>query len=162
MFCRGGRFVKKNVGLFTFWVFYGIITSVRYPINKLDPGRNKIRMYDRLGKIAFIICVLLFVKFIGRVSKNKKFNNVLLKIHKPLGIAAIAIGAIHGVMYIIKSPQQIVANILGILVWILMAFLAVTFYTRKSLESKWFKLHRIAAVLLIAALIAHVVIAVVL
>ena len=117
-------------------------------------------IYDRLGKIAFTICVLLIIKFIGRVSKNKKFNNALLKIHKPLGIAAIAIGSIHGVISIIKSPQEIVANILGILVWMLMAFLAVTFYARKSLKSKWFKLHRIAAVLLIAALVSHIVIAV--
>ena len=119
-------------------------------------------IYERLGKIAFTICVLLFMKFIGRVSKNKKFNSALRKIHKPLGFAAIASGAIHGVISIIKSPQQIVANISGISVLALMAFLAVTFYTRKSLKSKWFKLHRIAAVLLIAILVSHVVIAVVL
>ena len=85
----------------------------------------------------------------------------MLKIHKPLGIAAIVMGAIHGVISIVKNPQAIAANILGILVWTLMAFLAVTFYARKRLESKWFKLHGIAAVLLIAALISHLVVAVV-
>ena len=37
-------------------------------------------MFDPFGRIAFIICVLLAIKFIGRVSKNKKLNNALRKI----------------------------------------------------------------------------------
>ena len=119
-------------------------------------------MFDPFGRIAFIICVPLFLKFIGRVSKNKKLNNALLKIHEPLGIAAIALGTIHTVICIIKSPQEMLANISGILALILIAFLAVTFYARKSLKFKWLKLHRITTVLLIAILIPHVVIAAVL
>ena len=119
-------------------------------------------MFDPFGRIAFIICVLLAIKFIGRVSKNKKLNNALRKIHEPLGIAAIALGTIHSVISIIKSPQDILANISGILALMLIVFLAVTFYARKSLKFKWFRLHRISTALLIAILIPHVVIAAVL
>lgn len=117
-------------------------------------------LYHWLGWISLAMCVLLLIKYIGRVSKNKTINNALRKIHKPLGIAVIAIGAIHGVISIIKTPQEIVANILGLLVWLLIAFLALTFYARKKLKSKWFKLHRIAAVLLVVGLVAHIAIAV--
>ena len=119
-------------------------------------------MFDPFGRIAFIICIPLFLKFIGRVSKNKKLNTALRKIHEPLGIAAIALGTIHTVICIIKSPQEMLANISGILALILIVFLAVTFYARKGLKSKWFRLHRISTVFLIAILIPHVVIAAVL
>ena len=119
-------------------------------------------MFDPFGRIAFIICVLLAIKFIGRVLKNKKLNNALRKTHEPLGIAAIVLGIIHSVISIIKSPQEILANISGILALILIAFLAVTFYARKNLKFKWFRLHRITTVLLMVVLIPHVVIAAVL
>ena len=119
-------------------------------------------MFDPFGRIAFIICVLLAIKFIGRVSKNKKLNKALLKIHEPLGIAAIALGTIHSVISIIISPQEIVANISGILALMLIAFLAVTFYARKNFKFKWLKLHRITTVLLMAILIPHVVISAIL
>ena len=119
-------------------------------------------MFDPFGRIAFIICIPLFLKFIGRVSKNKKLNKALRNMHEPLGIVAIAFGTIHTVISIIISPQEIVVNISGILALLLIVFLAVTFYARKSLKFKWFRLHRIATVLLIAILIPHVVIAAVL
>ena len=122
--------------------------------------RNKVMLYHWLGWISLAMCILLLIKYIGRVSRNKTINYALRKIHKPLGIAVIAVGAIHGVISIIKSPQEIAANISGLLVWLLIAFLAATFYARKSLKSKWFKLHRMAAVLLIVGLVAHIAIAV--
>lgn len=68
---------------------------------------DKIIMFDPFGRMVFIMCIPLFLKFIGRVSKNKKLNKSLRKIHKPLEIAAVALGTIHSVISIIKSPQEI-------------------------------------------------------
>lgn len=116
-------------------------------------------LYHWLGWISLALCVLLLAKYIGRVSKHKNTNNLLRKLHKPLGIAVIAIGTIHGLISFIKNPQEMVANFSGIILWVLIALLAVTFYARKKLKSKWFVLHRILAMLLVVVLVMHLLFA---
>ena len=113
-------------------------------------------LYHWLGWISFAMCVLLLAKYIGRISKCKNINNSLRRLHKPFGIAVIVIGVVHGLLSFIKCSQEVVANLSGIFLWALIALLAVTFYSRKKLKSKWFALHRFLAVLLVASLVIHV------
>lgn len=112
-------------------------------------------LYHWLGWASLASCVVLLAKYIGRVSKHKNTNNVLRKLHKPLGFSVIVIGAIHGIISFIKHPQEMVANFSGIILWVLIALLAVTFYARRKLKSKWFVLHRILAILLVVVLVMH-------
>lgn len=91
------------------------------------------------GWISLAMCILLLAKYIGRISKNKKINQSLRKIHKPLGIAVIGIVFLHGIICFIKTPQAIIQNITGLILWILLIGLAETFCARAILMQNGFK-----------------------
>lgn len=111
-----------------------------------------------LGWVTFGVCIILLAKFIGRVSKSKNFNLLLRKTHIPFGIAAIVLGAVHGLFFLIEHPQKIAGNSTGIVLWALTCFLALTYVLRKKLKAKWFFLHRLLSVLFILLLIVHIVV----
>ena len=111
-----------------------------------------------LGWISLAICVLLMAKYIGRISGNKKLNKLLRKIHKPLGIAAIAITILHGGISFIKTPQALIQNITGVLLLVLLILLARTFYARKRLKAKWFPMHRHISIVFCVLTAIHIVV----
>ena len=116
-------------------------------------------LYHWLGWVSLAICVLLLAKYIGRVSKNKKLNLPLRKIHKPLGLAVIGISALHGILSFGKSSERIAVNLTGWMLFLLIALLAGTFYAKAKLHGKWFRLHRYFAAFLCILLLVHIVIA---
>ena len=116
-------------------------------------------LYHWLGWVSLAICVLLLAKHIGRVSKNKKWNLPLRKIHKPLGLAVIGISVLHGILCTVKHPERIAVNLTGWMLFLMIAALAGTFYAKAKLHGKWFRLHRYLAALLCAFLAVHVTIA---
>ena len=112
-------------------------------------------LYHWLGWISLVMCILLLAKYMGRVSKCKRINSSLRKLHKPFGTAVIVMGTVHGIVSFIKHPQEMTANFSGMILWVLIALLAVTYYARKKLKSKWFVLHRLFSVLLAVMLVMH-------
>ena len=116
--------------------------------------------YHWLGWISFAMCIILLAKYIGRILNNKSINMLLRKIHKPLGIAVVGIGAIHGLISFIKHPQEITEIISGVLLWVLIAFLARTYFARTKLKSKWFNMHRHLAIFLMVILVIHIAVAI--
>ncbi len=110
-----------------------------------------------LGWISLGVCILLLAKYIGRISNNKKVNQLLRKIHKPLGMMVIGIATIHGVISFIKNPQAIIQNITGLSLFVLIFNLAITFYARKRLKVKWFQIHRYLAILLCILMAIHII-----
>ena len=115
-------------------------------------------LHHWLGWISLAICVLLVVKYIGRISKNKNINQLLRKIHKPLGIAVIGIAAIHGVISFIKNPQAILQNMTGSMLFLLILLLAGVFYAKARLKAEWFQIHRCLALALCAIIVIHIVV----
>lgn len=111
-----------------------------------------------LGWITFALCVVLLIKFIGRVSKVKGFNSLLRTVHKPLGLTVIATGAIHGIFLIVKRPHALADNITGAILLAVIVLLAISYLLRKKLKAKWFLMHRILSVLFIVLVIVHIVI----
>lgn len=85
-------------------------------------------LYHWLGWITFATCILLLAKYIGRISNNKSVNMFLRKIHRPLGIFVIGIGAIHGLISFVKHPQEVAEIFSGVLLWVLIVLLARTYY----------------------------------
>lgn len=116
-------------------------------------------LYHWLGWSSLAICVLLLTKYVGRVSKNKKLNLLLGKIHKPLGLAVIGISALHGILCTVKHPERISVNLTGWMLFLIITALAGTFYAKAKLHGKWFRLHRYLAVLLCVLQAVHVAIA---
>lgn len=112
-------------------------------------------MFDLLGWITIGLCIVLLVKFIGRISKIKSVNKLLRVTHIPLGIAALVTGAVHTVYYIITEPNDLAENISGVFLWAIMAFLAITYIAKSRLKSTWFFLHRLFSVILIIVAVVH-------
>lgn len=110
------------------------------------------------GWISFAFCMLLLLKYIGRISGHKKINKGLRKIHEPLGLAVIGISALHGIICFVQRPQKMTENITGWILILLLVFLARTFYARKKLKAKWFSMHRHLAIIFSVILFVHVVI----
>lgn len=111
-----------------------------------------------LGWISFGICILLLAKYLGRISHHKKLNQLLRKLHQPLGLAVIGIGALHGVISLVKAPEAVIQNVTGLLLFLLIAALARTFYARAKLQRKWFSMHRHLSLILIAVLVLHTIV----
>ena len=113
-----------------------------------------------LGWISLVICVFLLAKYVGRISKNQNLNRLLRKIHKPLGIIIIAAAGIHGLLCFIKSPQAVVQNITGLILFIFIAALAATFYAREKFKGKWFFIHKLLSLIFCVGMIGHILISV--
>lgn len=112
------------------------------------------------GWISLAMCILLLAKYIGRISKNKKINQSLRKIHKPLGIAVIGIAVLHGIICFIKTPQAIIQNISGLILWLLIIGLVGTLCARARLKAKWFQMHRYLSIILCVIMIIHIVLSI--
>lgn len=113
-----------------------------------------------LGWISLAFCVLLLAKYLGRISKNTRFNLALRRLHKPLGLAVIAVSALHGIICFFKKPQFSLPAITGLALFALILALARTFYARKKLKAKWFPMHRHLSALLCAVTALHILISI--
>lgn len=117
-------------------------------------------LYHWLGWICFAICAMLLIKYIGRISKIKPVDQLLKKIHKPLGLTIIAVAALHGIQSLIKCSVAVMENVTGIILFLMIILLASTFYAKKKLKAKWFQMHRYLAILQMIIMIVHVILAV--
>ena len=117
-------------------------------------------LYHWLGWISLAACILLLAKYIALISKNKRANALLRKIHKPLGLAVIGTGAVHALISILKRPTELAAILSGAALLALIVLLARTYFARTKLKAKWFRMHRHLALLLIALLIVHVLLSI--
>ena len=111
-----------------------------------------------------VICVLLTaMKYLARISKNPKCNQLFHKIHIPTGILALIFGLLHGLLAgNIPGGKVFVGTILltpnwGSLCFLLMLLLLLSYLLRKQLKKAWLPLHRILTILLLAAVILHLV-----
>lgn len=117
-------------------------------------------LYHWLGWISLAICVVLLMKYIGRISKVKTVNQLLRKIHKPFGLAIIVVAALHGILSLIKSSHAVMENATGIILFLIIILLARTFYVKEKLRAKWFQMHRHLATVMLIMMITHIIVAV--
>lgn len=82
-----------------------------------------------------------------------KVNKLLRKVHKELGVLAIALTFLHCRI----SSQKLGMNI-GTICLVFLIFLWCTYIFRKQLKRKWIVLHRLITVTLVLTLIAHILI----
>lgn len=117
-----------------------------------------------LARINLVIVILLTVIYVLRKIIQKNFdktggfistlNRFLRQYHKTMGILAIILGLVHGLL----SSDGIFTLNLGTYSWILLVLLGASWYYRSKLQRKgWIYYHRILAVLFISTLFFHVV-----
>lgn len=134
-------------------------------------GQSSIITYEFMGKIlnksfaglSVLIGSILILKFFSRVlvqrsKKNKsiyiKINNLIRKIHKPLGILIVLTGLVHGFF----SSERVLSLNLGTMCWISTILIGLSWMIRNKLKNKmnWLVMHRILTIIFILLLGFHV------
>lgn len=113
-------------------------------------------MGEELGWVALAICLVLFAKIIGRLSKNQKLNQILSKIHRPTAVFLIVLSIIHGALCIAEKFRLNFEVFTGIMCLICFMLLAYSYLKRTQLKAKWFKMHRYVAIVLAVLLVLHI------
>lgn len=113
-------------------------------------------MGEVLGWIALGVCVLLFAKIAGRLSKNQKLNQFLSKIHKPTAIFLIVLSIVHGIVSLVEKFKLDLELYTGVMILICFGLLAYSYLKRAQLKANWFKMHRYAATAMAVLLVFHI------
>lgn len=110
-----------------------------------------------VGIITAVLFVILLSKFVTKRMKNKKPDQVIRKIHKPMGYLLCVLAVIH---LLITMPlfqnRPLVIYILGIFMMMCAFVAAGSYFLRGKLGKKWFSIHRVAAILILMCVCAHV------
>lgn len=114
--------------------------------------------------ISVFFSLLLAMKFIGRISGNRKANRFLHNIHIPLGVVLIISALLHGVFAgncpgatvsdFTPAPMLLTLNA-GTLCFVLILLLALSYVFRKKLGGKWMSMHRGLTIAMVTALVCH-------
>lgn len=109
-----------------------------------------------------VLCVLLTaLRYPARISKKPQYNRTFHKIHIPIGLLALALALLHGLLAGNFPGSQIVwGSLLFTLNWgslclLLIILLAVSYLLRKQMKKTWMPLHRILTVALLLVLVLH-------
>ncbi|MEE8706098.1 MAG: FMN-binding protein [Oscillospiraceae bacterium] len=118
-----------------------------------------------LAWIAVILTIMTVLRYIARISRNKKLNTFFHKIHIPFGTLLIIVGGIHGILAGNPASATLAnfepASVLftfnwGTVCYVLTLILALTYLLRKKMKRKWMIAHRIATVAMIVLLVLHI------
>lgn len=118
-----------------------------------------------LAWIAVILTIMTVLRYIARISRNKKLNAFFHKVHIPFGTLLIIVGGIHGILAGNPASATLAnfepASVLFTLNWgtvcyVFTLILALTYLLRKKMKHKWMIVHRIATVLMIVLLVLHI------
>ncbi|MFE4759262.1 ferric reductase-like transmembrane domain-containing protein [Bacillus mycoides] len=114
---------------------------------------------------AVVFTVLLALKYITRISRNRQLNRLFSKSHKHFGILMITTGLLHGVLAGNEEttnlldmqfmPKLFTFN-LGTVCLVVALLLALTYMFRKKLKKRWMFLHRVLTVILLVLIVLHV------
>lgn len=114
---------------------------------------------------AVIFTILLAMKYIVRISRNRKLNRLFSKSHKCFGILMLITGFLHGILagnekktnlYDIQWMSSFFTLNLGTACFFLAFFLLLTYMFRKKLKKRWMLLHRLLTLILLILIIFHV------
>ena len=120
---------------------------------------------ETIAWFAVVFTVLLAMKYIVRISRNRSLNRLFSKLHKPLGICMLTTGLLHGVLsgnekntnlFDIKLMPELFTLNWGTVCLFVALFLSLTYMFRKKLKKRWLFLHRVLTVILLILLVLHV------
>lgn len=110
-----------------------------------------------LGIITAAICVLLLLKIISRKMGLKKLDDLLKKLHVPMGITAILVSIIHVfITFDVWNGREAIVYISGILATLMIFVMAAGYFFRKKIGSIWIKTHRAGAVITLILILSHI------
>ncbi len=109
------------------------------------------------GMIAFVMYIFLLLKIVSRKLKWHTTDQILRRIHLPVGVSIIAVIGIHFFKTMdIWSTRSVMVVGTGIGAAILLLLMAVGYGFRKKLKGRWMIWHRIGALMIAVLLISHI------
>ena len=100
---------------------------------------------------------MLMMKWVARKFNITRVNNILGKLHKPLGVIALILGIVHFIVVIpVMKNRDVLVNFTGVLAFVLMVAIIVSCHVTRNNKVKM-KLHRIFTIIAFACIIGHVV-----
>lgn len=112
-----------------------------------------------LGWISCGCGVLLFGKYIGRVSKKTVLNRSLSKHHQQIAAVMGVSAILHAISVLFHRPLHMVDIISGALLAAVAIIVAFSGQFRKSHPKTWLKQHQCASIAMLVLLLFHVIIA---
>lgn len=109
------------------------------------------------GLILGVIIIIVCSKFVTKRIGSRKLDMVMGKWHKVLAIVALILSIVHLVsVWKLRYQRPVGMYISGIVMVIMMLTALGCYFLRKKLKKKWILIHRVAAVVIIGCLCAHV------
>lgn len=114
---------------------------------------------------AVVFTVLLAMKYIVRISRNRPLNRLFSKTHKRLGIMMLITALLHGILagnekntnlFDLQLMPKLFTLNLGTVCLFVALLLALTYMFRKKLKKRWMFLHRVLTVILLVLLVLHI------
>lgn len=106
-----------------------------------------------LGVIILIVCS----KFITRRVGSRKLDIIMGKCHKVLGVIAFILSIVHlASVWKLRYQRPVEMYVVGFVMLAMMLVTIASCLLRKQLKKKWIIIHRVAAVVIIGCLCAHV------
>ena len=118
-----------------------------------------------LAWVAVILTIMTALRYIARISGNKKLNAFFHRVHIPFGTLLIIIGGIHGILagnpvFATLADFELAPVLFtfnwGTACYVLALILALTYLLRKKMKRKWMTAHRIATAAMIVLLVLHI------
>ena len=110
-----------------------------------------------LGYVLLRVYLVLMMKWVARKFNITRVNNILGKLHKPLGVIALILGIVHFIVVIpVMKNRDVLVNFTGVLAFVLMVAIIVSCHVTRNNKVKM-KLHRIFTIIAFACIIGHIV-----
>jgi uncharacterized protein with FMN-binding domain len=110
-----------------------------------------------LGIITTILLLLTFAKFITKRLKFKKADKLFAKSHKITGIMLIIVALLHLITsFSLFETRPLVVYVLGVIALVCMLVVAGSYFFRKSLGTRWIKIHWCGSVVILVVIALHI------
>ncbi|MGM9641565.1 MAG: FMN-binding protein [Faecousia sp.] len=117
-----------------------------------------------LAWLTVLCSVPAALKWVARITGNRRLNRFFHNIHIPFGVLALTFGLLHGLLAgnpatagrpsFRPEPLLLTLNY-GSACFLCLVFLASTYLLRKKLKKYWMVVHRTLTVLLLLLLVLH-------
>ena len=110
------------------------------------------------GILAAILLGLLLIKYLARKLGLTKLEQLLKKLHKPVGIIILVVTVLHLLVTVkVWDTRAGAVVVTGVATATMLFLMTVGYAFRRKLDKLWMKTHRYGAVITLALLLCHIV-----
>lgn len=109
------------------------------------------------GIIAVVICILLLLKLLSRKKRWQKLDELLCRLHKPLGSIVLVVAVIHAfITFDVWATRAVLVYGSGIFAAVMLFLMAGGYVFRNKQKHLWVKMHRRGAAITLILILLHI------